>query len=173
MIVYSDNTATNLVLDKIGIASTAQRMEALGFANTKIHAKVFKGSTTSVFPERSKKYGLGSTTAREMVQLYEKLHHGKLVHAEASKQMLAHLKKCDDKDKIKRFLPAKIAVAHKSGSVSDVKTDAGIMYLPTGPVAICILTAENEDRVYRSDNAGSVLCGRVAKEVYDHFVTKK
>jgi beta-lactamase class A len=169
MIVYSDNTATNLVLDKIGIAATAKRMEAWGFPNTKIHAKVFKGSTTSVFPERTKKYGLGSTTAREMVLLYEKLHQGKLVSPEASKEMLEHLKKCDDKEKIKRFLPAKTAVAHKSGSVSDVKTDAGILYLPSGPVAICILTAENEDRVFRSDNAGSVLCGRVAKEVYDYF----
>src|SRR5438270_9112896 len=77
MIVYSDNTATNLVLDKIGIGSTAQRMETWGFPNTKIHAKSFRGSTTSVFPERTKRYGLGSTTAREMLLLVEKLHQGK------------------------------------------------------------------------------------------------
>src|SRR5438105_15618189 len=67
MIVYSDNTATNLVLDKIGIRATGDRMEAWGFPNTKINAKVYRGSTTSVSPERTKRFGLGSTTAREMV----------------------------------------------------------------------------------------------------------
>jgi beta-lactamase class A len=62
MIVFSDNTATNLVLDKIGIGSTAARMDTWGFPNTKIHAKVFRRET-SVFPERSQEFGLGSTTA--------------------------------------------------------------------------------------------------------------
>ncbi|MCI0681116.1 MAG: class A beta-lactamase-related serine hydrolase [Gemmataceae bacterium] len=172
MIVYSDNTATNLVLDKIGIASTGQRMAEWGCPNTRIHAKVFKGSTTSIDPERTKKFGLGSTTARETVLLLEKLHQGKLVSPEACKEMIAHLKKCDDKSKLKRFLPEKIAVAHKTGSVSDVKTDAGILYLPGGPVAVCVLTAKNEDKRFRDDNAASVLIGKIAKEVHDHFAKK-
>src|SRR5205823_1275457 len=91
MIVYSDNTATNLVLDRIGIGATAKRMEDWGLPNTKIHAKVFKGSTTSVFPERTKQFGLGSTTAREMIQLLERLDAGSLVSPAASKAMLEHL----------------------------------------------------------------------------------
>src|SRR5438270_3453667 len=78
MIVYSDNTATNLVLDKIGIAATGKRMAAWGFPNTKLHAKVFLGPTTTIDPEGTKKYGLGRTTAREMVGLLEKLHQAKL-----------------------------------------------------------------------------------------------
>jgi beta-lactamase class A len=172
MIVFSDNTATNLVLDKIGIASTGKRMAEWGCPNTKIHAKVFKGSTTSIDPERTKKYGLGSTTAREAVNLMEKLHQGKLVSAEACKDMIGHLKKCDDKTKLKRLLPEKIEVAHKTGSVSDVKTDAGILYLPGGPVAICVLTAKNEDKRFRDDNAANVLIGKIAREVHDHFAKK-
>lgn len=172
MIVFSDNTATNLVLDRIGLASTNLRMEALGCPNTKVHAKVFRGSTTSLFPERTKKYGLGSTTAREMLGLFERLHQGKLVSPEACKEMLGHLKKCDDKEKLKRFLPEKIAVAHKTGSTSEVRTDAGILYLPGGTVAVCVLTADNEDKSWRSDNAGNVLCGKVAKEVYDYVGAK-
>lgn len=173
MIVFSDNTSTNLVLDKIGIGSTAKRMEEWSFPNTKIHAKVFKGSTTSVFPERTKKYGLGSTTAREMVGILEKLNAGKLVSPEACQEMLDHLKKCEDKDKFPRFLPAGTVVAHKTGSVSDARTDAGIIYLKSGPVAVCVLTAENEDKSWRADNAGNVLCAKVAKEVFDHFNAKK
>ena len=62
MIAFSDNTATNLVLDRIGLKSTAETMERLGYPNTKLHSKVFRRDT-SVFPERSKQFGLGSTTA--------------------------------------------------------------------------------------------------------------
>jgi len=172
MIAYSDNTATNLLLDKIGIGSTAKRMEAWGFPNTKLHAMVFKGDTTSVFPERTKKYGLGSTTAREMVGILEKLHQGKLVSPAACKDMIEHLKNCQDKEKMRRFLPAKTVVAHKTGAVSGIRTDAGILYLPSGPIAVCILTADNADTRWESNNAGNVLCGRVAKEVYDYFQRK-
>ena len=50
MIAFSDNTATNLVLDRVGIKSVNQRMEAWGFPNTRINAKVFRGGTTSVDP---------------------------------------------------------------------------------------------------------------------------
>jgi D-alanyl-D-alanine carboxypeptidase (penicillin-binding protein 5/6)/beta-lactamase class A len=169
MIVYSDNTATNLILDRIGIAATGKRLEALGFPGTSIYAKVFRGSTTSINPERTKQFGLGSTTAREMVGLFELLHEGKLVNAAASREMLEHLKKCEDKDKLKRFIPAKVVVAHKSGTVSDARTDAGILYLPSGPVAVCVLTAHNEDKSWQADNAGNVLCGRVAEAVYRHL----
>ncbi len=172
MIAFSDNTATNLVLDKIGLDATARRMEAWGFPNTKIHAKVFKRET-SVFPERSKEFGLGSTTAGEMIALLEKLHKGELVSAEASKAMLEHLKKCDDKEKFSRFLPAGTVLAHKSGSVSDARTDAGIIFTQTGPVAVCVLTAKNEDKSFRADNAGNLLCAKVAKEVYDGLAGAK
>jgi beta-lactamase class A len=168
MISVSDNTATNLVLDRIGLGATAARMEAWGFPNTRLHAKVFRRDT-SLSPERSERFGLGSTTAREMVGLLEKLHRGELVSAEASKAMLGHLKKCDDRDKLVRFLPPGTVVAHKTGSVSDARTDAGLIYLPGGgAVAVCVLTAKNEDRTWRVDNAAQVLIAQVAKEVYEH-----
>src|SRR5947199_6099996 len=74
MIALSDNTATNLILDKIGIVAVNKRMEDWGYPNTKINAKSFRGSTTSVDPERTKKYGLGSTTAREMVGVFDQIY---------------------------------------------------------------------------------------------------
>jgi beta-lactamase class A len=169
MIVFSDNTATNLVLDKIGIASTGKRMKEWGFPNTTINAKVFKGSTTSIDPDRTKKFGLGSTTANEMIGLLEKIQSGKLVSGEACKEMLDHLKKCDDKDKFTRFLPDGTVVAHKTGSVNDARTDAGILYTSSGPVLVCVLICDNEDQRWKPDNAGNVLCAKVAEAVYGHF----
>jgi beta-lactamase class A len=169
MIAYSDNTATNLVLDKIGIAPVNSRMEAWGYPNTKINAKVFRGSTTSVAPERTKKYGLGSTTAREMAGLMEEIQVGEHCRPPLKQCMLGHLRKNEDKDKFPRLLPAGTAVAHKDGAVNDARTDAGIIYTPGGPVAVCVLTTDNEDHRWQSDNSGNVLCARVAKEVYEHF----
>jgi beta-lactamase class A len=169
MIAFSDNTATNMVLERVGIASTNKFMEELNLPNTRINAKVFKGSTTSVDPARTKKYGLGSTTAREMLLLVERLHQGKLVSEEACKEMLGHLRKCEDKDKFSRFLPAGATVAHKTGSVSDARTDAGILYFKGGPVAVCVLSNENEDKAWKQDNAGNKLCADVANEIYSHF----
>jgi beta-lactamase class A len=173
MMVYSDNTATNLVLDRIGIASTGARMQAWGFPQTKIYAKVFKGSTTSIDPEGTKKFGLGSTTARDMVGLLEKLHRKNVATPEACQEMIGHMKKCDDKTKLKRFLPEGIEVAHKTGTVNDIKTDAGILYLPSGPVAVCVLTARNADQSYKTDNAANVLIGEVGRAVYEHFAPRK
>lgn len=173
MIVFSDNTATNLVIDKIGLPSTNKRMDAWGYKGTRLNAKVFLGAKTSLDPERTKKFGLGSTTARETIMLLEKVHQGKVVSPEVCKEMLGHMKKCDDKLKLKRFLPADLEVAHKSGTVSDARTDAGILYLPSGPVAVCVLTAENQDKTWKDDNEANVVIGRIAQEVMVHYTTVK
>jgi len=173
MIVYSDNTATNLVLDAIGIKATAETMEKMGYPNTKIHSKVFKGSTTTVFPDRSKQFGLGSTTAAEMVRLCEALWKKELVDTASSDAMLAHMRACDDKDKFPRFLPPGTKIAFKTGSVDASKTAAGIIECPGGPVAVCVLTNDNADRRWVTDNAGNRLCADVALAVYEYFSPPK
>ncbi|MCZ2342298.1 MAG: serine hydrolase [Bacteroidales bacterium] len=169
MIAFSDNTATNLVLDAIGLDATNQRMAALGFPQTRIHAKVFRGSTTSLDPERTRKYGLGSTTAREMITLLTLLHAGKLGTLEATSAMLGHLRACEDKDGFPRFLSPGIKVAHKSGAVNDARTEAGILELTSGPVALCVLTTQNEDQRWTKDNAGLLLRARAAQVVAEYF----
>lgn len=168
MIAFSDNTATNLVLDTIGIGATAATMEKLGYANTKMHSKVFRRDT-SVFPERSKQFGLGSTTPSEMVRLCEAIYRKQIVSPEACEAMLAHLRACEDKDKFPRFLPPETKVAFKTGSLSDTRTAAGIIECPGGPVALCVMTTDNEDKRWVTDNAGNRLCADIARAVYDHF----
>ena len=168
MIVYSDNTATNLVLDQIGIRSTADEMSRMGFENTKLHAKVFRPDT-SVFPERSRQFGLGSSTAAELLRLFVPLHAGQLVSKDASEAMLDHLLQCDDRSKLVRDLPPGTRVAHKSGAVAKVRCDAGIIYSPAGPIAVCVMTSENEDMSWQASNQAGDLCARIGRLVYDHF----
>jgi beta-lactamase class A len=170
MIAHSDNTATNLVLDRIGIASTNRRMAQWGYPDCRINAKVYRGSKTSVDPARTKKYGLGSATPKHTVKLLAKLYRGECGDKQATKEMIEHLKKCEYKDALRRFLPPSVSVANKTGSVSDAKTDAGILYFPGGPVAICVMTAQNRDRRFAQDNEASIFIGRVAEQVYLHYV---
>lgn len=171
MIAVSDNTATNLVLEQTGIKEVNTRMAGLGLAETRLNAQVFRGSTTSVDPDRTKRYGLGSTTAREMVALLERLQAENLpaLSPEACREMLAHLRACDDNAMFRRYLPAGVTLAHKTGAVSNARTEAGVMTLPSGPVALCVLTTENADTRWAVDNAAQVLLANVAKAVHDHF----
>jgi beta-lactamase class A len=168
MIGLSDNTATNMVLDEIGIGSTAATMERMGYPNTKIHSKSFRRDT-SVFPDRSKQFGLGSTTASEMVRLFEALYKKELVSPEACASMTEHLLACDDKDKFPRFLPSGTKVAFKTGSVDEARTAAGIIFSKSGPIALCVLSNGNEDHRWVPDNAGNRLCAEIAREVFDYF----
>ena len=72
-----------------------------------------------------------------------------------------------------RHLPAGVIVAHKTGSVSDARTAAGILYFKGGPVAICILTTENKDKTWTRENAASALVAAISKQVFDHYNIKK
>ncbi|HEX5034331.1 MAG TPA: serine hydrolase, partial [bacterium] len=167
MIVYSDNTATNLVLDQIGLPATNGTMEKLGLANMKVHSKVFRGDTT-IYPERSKEFGLGSTTAGEMIALLELLDQGKLAGEEGTKEMRRHLAACEDK-RLSRHFPPEIKVLQKTGSVTAIRTVAGILELPCGNVAVCVLTSENKDRRWAADNAGEVLAANIGRILLEHF----
>jgi D-alanyl-D-alanine carboxypeptidase (penicillin-binding protein 5/6) len=171
MIVYSDNTATNLVLDKIGLTATNTFMKSLDCLETRINSKVFRGDT-SIAPERSKEYGLGSTSAGEMIKLCQLVYERGLVSKDASEQMLEHLFACEDKQKVPRSLPEGTRVAHKTGSVTQTRTDAGIMETPGGPIAFCILTTNNQDKRWTEDNEGDLLCAAIGSAVYQYFNSK-
>jgi serine-type D-Ala-D-Ala carboxypeptidase (penicillin-binding protein 5/6) len=172
MMVYSDNTATNLVLDKLGLPTTNEYMATLGCPETRINSKVFRRDT-SIDKDRSKSYGLGSTTARDMVKLCEQLHDKKMVSEKASKQMLNHMFACEDKLKVPRMLPTGTRVAHKTGSVNSSRTDAGIIESPAGPIAFCILTDKNKDQRWNDDNEGDLFCAKIGAAAYQYFNPKQ
>ena len=168
MIRYSDNTATNLVIDQIGLPTTAAMMESLGFSQTRLNSKVYRGQTT-IAPERSRLFGLGSTTAEETVDLLEQLHRGTIASSESCKAMIDHLLVCDEKTMIVRELPRGTKVAQKSGAISTTRCNAGIVYGPSGPFAICVITTNNKDRSWDDDNAAHMLIGRISKIAFDQF----
>jgi hypothetical protein len=105
----------------------------------------------------------------EMVRLCEAVYRKQIVSPEASEAMLGHLRACEDKDKFPRLLPPGTKVAFKTGSLEETRTAAGIIECPGGPVALCVMTSENEDKRWVPDNAGNRLCADIARAVYDRF----
>jgi beta-lactamase class A len=168
MIGISDNTATNLILDKINIRTVWTKMEALGLPHTKIHSKTFIRAT-SVAMDSSVRYGLGVTTPDETVQLFALLHAGRAVSPRMDSVALAMLGANEDGTKLVRWLPEGATAAHKSGEVDQSRSDCGILYGPDAPVALCVMTRENRDTSYAVDNPANLLIARIAVEVYRHY----
>lgn len=174
MVAYSDNTATNLVIDEVGLDTTNALMKKLGCRETRLNSKVFRRDTSNDM-ERSKAFGLGSTSADDMLVMLSALYDRKFVDQETSDQILKHLYDCEDRMKAARYLPAGVKIAHKGGSVNEARTDAGIIDLPDGKGSIlfCILTMNNEDESWTDDNEGDVLSANIGKAVYDYFMKQK
>jgi len=160
MIVVSDNTATNLLIDRFTADAVNSEMDLLGLKNTRVMRKVLiSGKPPSGFSaagrlEENQRFGLGSTTPREMITLVEKMSRGELVNADASREMIAILKRQQYKDGIGRRV--EFPVASKSGSLDHLRSDVGIVYAPGGRIAIAITCDDLPKVDYSADNAGNI-----------------
>ena len=162
MITISDNTATNLLLDKVAIRRTWQKMEALGLPHTKIHAKSFLRST-SVALDSSVKYGLGVTTPNEMARLFALLADGKAVSPRADSVMLDILAHTEDDKLLQRHVEG-VTASHKTGANSDMRTECALFRLQTRVVA-CVLTKENVDQRWALDSEPQLTMAAMGKAI--------
>ena len=164
MIVVSDNTATNLVLARLGGDAVNEYLEKIGMKVTR-SLRMIRGDGTQLKPaqgyskagliEDNKRYGIGVSTSREMVWLLEQLTAGKVVSTEASKEILAILKRQQFKDGIGRRRADD--VASKSGALDALRSDVGIVYQPHARIAIAA-TVDGMPKVdYSPDNVGNIL----------------
>ncbi|MCY7380495.1 MAG: class A beta-lactamase-related serine hydrolase [Gemmatimonadaceae bacterium] len=162
MTTISDNTATNLLLDRIIIRRVWDKMEALGLSHTKVHSKSFLRNS-SVAMDSSVKYGLGVTTPNEMARLFALLSEGKAVGAAADSAMLDMLAHNEDYTKLQRHI-AGLDVPHKTGDTDQVRTECALFPLQSRVVA-CVLTKENVDQRYLIDNEAQVMMARMGEAI--------
>ena len=163
MITLSDNTATNLILDRIAIRPIWDKMESLGLHHTKVHAKVFKRNT-SVAMDSSVKYGLGVTTPNEMAHLFELIAAGKAVNPQADSAMLYILEHNEDQTLLQRYLDG-VRAAHKTGADDAVRTECSLFYLRHRVVA-CVLTKDNKDTRWVLDSEPQLTMGRMGYAIF-------
>ena len=162
MSILSDNTATNLILDKIAIRRVWQKMEALGLPHTKVHSKVFL-RLASVAMDSSIKYGLGVSTPNEMAHLFELLAQGKAVSPAADSSMLEILRNNADGESMQRSVEG-VSAPHKTGATDSVRTECALFRLQSRVVA-CGFTKQNTDTRWLVDNEGQVTLGKIGAAV--------
>jgi beta-lactamase class A len=163
MSTISDNTATNLLLDKVGIRRIWEKMDSLGLRQTRVHAKVFRARFTSVAPDSSEKYGLGVTTPNEMARLFALLADGRAVSPRADSTMLDILAHNEDYQMMQRYVSG-VRAPRKTGATDQVRTECALFYLQSRVVA-CVLTRENQDRRWLIDNEAQLTLAKIGEAV--------
>ncbi|MEO8026145.1 MAG: serine hydrolase [Bryobacteraceae bacterium] len=177
MIVVSDNTATNLILERITADYVNEVMDKYGFPATRSMRKV-RGdgnqltaptgwSKAGKLPE-NEKYGLGSSTPKDMVALIEKLTRGEIVSPEASKEMLAVLTRQQDDNGMARRLPEGFRASNKAGALDALRSDIGLVQGPLKNgkrtrIALAITVDRMPKIDYTNDNIGLILIAELTK----------
>jgi beta-lactamase class A len=177
MIVSSDNTATNLAIDQLGLANINARSKALGLQNTYLYKKVFKPAEGPLPPDQ-KKFGLGKTTAREMAKVIESIHNCEVGDEALCKTMIEMLKNQQYRESIPRYTESSdtsevpSAIANKTGALDALRADVGIVYTKSGPIVISAYTYENKDQSWTPDNEGYVTIAKMAKAIVETWAPK-
>jgi len=136
MITMSSNLATNILIEKVGAQNVTQTMRNYGADSI----KVLRGVEDIKAYER----GLSNrTTALDESIIYERLGQGKAVNEKASKEMIAILKKQQFNKMIPARLPDNVEVAHKTGWITGVHHDSGLVILPDGQKYVLVLLSKN------------------------------
>ncbi len=157
MITVSSNFATNLLIERLGVANIRRTVARLG-ADDGGGMQVLRG----VEDGKAFEQGLNnSTTARGLLTLFERLAHGTAVNAAADQAMVEILKRQAFNDAIPAGLPPGVAVAHKTGNITRIHHDAGIVFAPR-PYVLVLLVRGIADR-----KVSGALMADLSKAVYD------
>jgi beta-lactamase class A len=182
MVIVSDNTATNLAIDHLGIDNINARIAWLGLHDTRLYKKVMK-PPTGPMPSDQPKFGLGKTTSHEMATIIERIGQCDLATPMHSTQpispsdqaicsvALKMLRNQFYRDTIPRYLEkldsseTGSAIASKTGSLDAVRNDVAIVAGKTGPMIISIFTYDNQDKGWTADNEGELTIAKLASAI--------
>ena len=159
MITRSSNFGTNLLIDYLNAEDVNNTMKNIGAKNM----KVLRG----VGDLKAFDLGLSNTTtAADLLIIYEKLAMGEIVNNESSNKMIRILKDQVYNDIIPKYLPEKVEVAHKTGWISGVRHDSGIVYVGNNEKYILVLLSKNLE----DDIEGADFLAKISLEIYN-FLT--
>jgi len=159
MMVISDNTASNIMLDITGMDNVNAFIKFAGLSDTVIGRKFMIDPNT--------KFAMNFTSARDMVKLLDGLFSGRLLSEEATREALETMSRQQYREKIPLLLPEKLKIANKTGEISGVRHDCAIVLDGNDPFILCFLTEKLPDV-----NAGNNLIAQTAKFFYDYVKGK-
>ena len=183
MVVLSDNTATNMAIDRLGLEHIDATIKAAGLKDTWLYKKVFFPATGPM-PADQPKFGLGKTTAREMAAVMERLATCKLSLDGSVPQpgdgricgaMLHMLRSQQDRNSLPRYIETLdtgeqgSAIGNKTGALDAVRNDVALIATKNGPVVIAAFTQTNTDQRWTGDNEGEETLGKLGKAIVDRW----
>lgn len=172
MIIVSDNIATNMMIDYLGLDTINACIQALGCKDTILHNPI----------DFDKYEKLGTTTPRDYASMFLRLAKGELISAKASEQMRDIFRRQHYNSTLTRFFPQYlldsedtgeeelIYVASKSGSMDACRNDGGIVHTPYGEYVIVIMNKNFSDPVYHSEHTAQVYGAKVSRLILDQYL---
>jgi len=154
MITVSDNTATNILIDLVGMENVNKTLEKLGLKNTMLQRKMIR-------PDASARGEENLSTPLEAMKLMEMLYKGEVISKEISNQVIDILKKRKEAN-LNKYLPEDIQIANKPGGIEGVTCEWGIVYLPRHPYVIVVMSN------YNLKSANETIA-QISKIIYEHF----
>jgi beta-lactamase class A len=179
MVVLSDNTATNMAIDRLGLAHIDATLRAAGLRQTVLYKKVYVPAQQPMPPDQPR-FGLGKTTAREMASVMERLASCQLALDSSPAlpadgplcgALLHMLRNQQDRDSLPRYLESLdtsengSAIANKTGALDQVRNDVALIATKEGPVVIAAFTWDNADQRWNGDNEAEQTLGRLAETI--------
>ena len=158
MIAVSSNLATNILIDMVDAKKVTETMRSLGADKIEVLRGV----------EDQKAYDKGlsnSTTANDLVQIFKGIASNASGSESECNNMLSILKDQKYNDLIPKYYPKNVTVAHKTGSITGVHHDAGIIYLPNGNSYVLVILSKNLEDFDRGTDA----LAKISKKILDQL----
>ncbi|OIQ37807.1 MAG: serine hydrolase [Bacteroidetes bacterium MedPE-SWsnd-G1] len=158
MITVSSNLATNILIDMVDAKKVTETMRSLGADKIEVLRGV----------EDQKAYDKGlsnSTTANDLVQIFKGIASNAAGSESECNNMLSILKDQKYNDLIPKYYPKNVTVAHKTGSITGVHHDAGIIYLPNGNSYVLVILSKNLEDFDRGTDA----LAKISKKILDQL----
>jgi len=178
MIIVSDNTATDLAIDRFGVDAVNARIALLGLKHTHLYKRIGKPAIGTM-PADQPKFGLGKTTPREMAAVMEHIGRCELGEPEQAGDTaicavaMKMLRNQFYRDTIPRYLEkldsseTGSGVASKTGSLDAVRADVAIVAGKSGPIVISIFTYDNADHGWTADNEAELTIARLGRAIVE------
>lgn len=172
MMMVSDNLATNLLIDELSLDVINRHIRGVGLERTSLNGSVDFSRLSS------DKAALGVSTPADFVRYFVRLRRGELLDVAWTERLLDVLRIQKYIEPLRRHLPADpyarefgepepVWVASKTGSLSGVRCEAGLVHTPKAEWAIAVMTKDVRDTRVTSDNEALRLIAELSRAVYD------
>ncbi len=156
MVAVSDNSATNVLIDRVGMENVNAMLAGLGLKNTKLQRKMMDVNAAKQGRENL-------STPREMMTLLQTIYRGKLLNKQLAEDFFKVLATHKDSP-IRKTIPDAIVSADKPGELEAVRADSGVVFAQNRPFVICVMTT-----YLKNEADGEAAIAKIAATAYDYF----